>query len=97
MPSLEERLTQRPGIETRPYPQGALLVDMDTGRCYRLNRVGAEIWALLQRPVGVTELCAEVAKRYERTAENLEGDVRELVAHLIKERLIEPLLEAGPR
>jgi hypothetical protein len=85
----EERLTQRRGIETRPFPQGALLVDMDTGKCYRLNRVGAEIWELLRQPVGVTELCAEVAKKYERGAETLEGDVRELVAHLVKEKLVD--------
>jgi hypothetical protein len=86
MASPGERLTQRGGIETRRLEQGALLVDLNTGRCYRLNRVGAEIWELLRRPHVVDEVCAAVAKRYD--GEAVERDVRELVAHLTKEALI---------
>ena len=96
MSNLEERITQRRGIETRAYPQGALLVDMATGRCYRLNRVGAEIWALLQWPMELTALCAAVAKKYERSAANLESDVRQLVALLVKEKLVEGSAVRGP-
>lgn len=89
MSSPLERLTQRHGIETRPLEKGALLVDLDTGKCYRLNRVGAEIWALLRRPLGRAELFAELAKKYERGAPTLERDVSALVAHLVTERLVE--------
>jgi hypothetical protein len=100
MASLNERLIQRRGIETRPLPQGALLVDMETGRCYRLNRVGAEIWELLRRPLAVGEVCAAVAQKYERDAEAVDRDVREDVlehlAHLARERLVEAALEGGP-
>jgi hypothetical protein len=88
MASPGERLTQRGGIETRPLAQGALLVDLNTGRCYRLNRVGAEIWELLRRPHVVDDVCAAVATRYDGAREAVERDVRELVAHLVKEQLI---------
>lgn len=88
MASPGERLTQRGGIETRPLAQGALLVDLNTGRCYRLNRVGAEIWALLQRPRGVDDVCAAVARSYAGAGEAVARDVRELCAHLVTERLI---------
>jgi hypothetical protein len=84
-----ERLIQRRGIETRPLEQGALLVDMDTGKCYRLNRVGAEIWALLRTPSDRAELCAALAKKYEPGPTTLERDVGELVAHFVRERLVE--------
>ena len=90
MVSPDERLMQRSGIETRPLTPGALLVDMNTGRCYRLNRVGAEIWSLLRTPLALPEICAEIAGKYAREAEQLESDVRALVAHLVTERLIEP-------
>jgi Coenzyme PQQ synthesis protein D (PqqD) len=90
MASPDERLTQRSGIETRPYAKGALLVDMDTGRCYRLNHVGAEIWSLLRRPLVIAEVCAEVAQQYEHAPQQIEGDVRSLVADLVKERLLIP-------
>lgn len=88
MASPDERLTQRSGIETRPYAKGALLVDMDTGRCYRLNHVGAEIRSLLRRPLVMDEVCAEVARKYERGTQQIERDVRTLVAELVKERLL---------
>jgi hypothetical protein len=88
MASPDERLTQRSGIETRPYAKGALLVDMDTGRCYRLNHVGAEIWSLLQRPLVVEDVCAAVARKYPSGTQQIEGDVRTLVAELVKERLL---------
>jgi len=88
MASPGERLTQRSGIETRPLPHGALLVDLNTGRCYRLNRVGAEIWTLLQRPLVLDDVCAAVAKKYDDAGATVEGDVRALVAQLLKERLL---------
>lgn len=91
MPNADERLTQRSGIETRPMAnKGAILVDMTTGRCYRLNRVGAEIWALLRAPLAASEICAEVAKKYEPPPATLEGDVRALVAQLLASQLAEP-------
>lgn len=70
--------------------KGAVLVDMNTGRCYRLNRVGAEIWALLRAPLALSDICAEVAKKYDPPPAALEGDVRALVTHLLTERLVEP-------
>jgi len=75
--------------------KGAILVDMDTGRCYRLNRVGAEIWTLLRAPRALPELCAEVAKRYDPPPPALESDVRALVTHLLTERLVEPAPPGG--
>jgi hypothetical protein len=85
----DERLTQRNGIETRPLPKGAILVDMNTGRCYRLNQVGAEIWGLLRRPIALAEICLEVAKTYGQSPDAVEDDVQQLVAHLATEQLVE--------
>jgi hypothetical protein len=85
----EELLVQRTGVETRPLPKGALLVDLETGRCYRLNAVGAEIWALLARPAALREICAEIGRQHDQPKSVIEGDVRELVERLVSERLIE--------
>jgi hypothetical protein len=90
MLSPDHKLRRRSGVETRPLPQGAVLVDMTTGRCYRLNRVGAEIWAMLEPPAALGEICAGVATRYGRPVDAIELEVRDLVEHLTKEQLIEP-------
>jgi hypothetical protein len=88
--SPDVRLVQRAGVETRPYKEGAMLVDMGTGQCYRLNRVGAEIWTLLQQPRALPELCDELGRKYPRSREELERDVRALVEHLVSETLLQP-------
>jgi hypothetical protein len=91
MVSPDERLVQRSGIETRPLAEGALLVDLNTGRCYRLNRVGAEIWSLLRAPLALPDICAKIASKYAPGTADLETDVRALVDHLATERLLEPV------
>ena len=90
MPSSDHKLRRRSGVETRPLPQGALLVDMSTGRCYRLNRVGAEIWSMLDVPSALPEICEGIATRYQRPPDLIQPEIRELVEHLMKEQLIEP-------
>jgi Coenzyme PQQ synthesis protein D (PqqD) len=87
----DPKIRRRNGVETRPLPQGAVLVDMETGQCYRLNRVGAEIWSMLEIPSALHEICEGVAARYGRLSTSIEHEVRELVDHLKKEQLIEPV------
>jgi Coenzyme PQQ synthesis protein D (PqqD) len=91
MLSSDPKIRRRNAVETRPLPQGAVLVDMQTGQCYRLNRVGAEIWSMLERPSALREICESVAARYGRPSASIEDEVRELVDHLTKEQLVEPV------
>jgi Coenzyme PQQ synthesis protein D (PqqD) len=90
MASSEQKIRRRANVETRPLPQGAVLVDMDSGRCYRLNRVGAEIWSMLESPSDLGQVCASVAARYGRAVDTIEPEIRELVERLTKEQLLEP-------
>jgi hypothetical protein len=89
------RVKQRSGVEARPFPKGALLVDMGTGRCFRLNRVGAEIWTMLTEPRALEEVCRDVAARYRKPVEDIAGEIRALVAALTRENLI--VVEGAPR
>ena len=91
MSSPQQKLRRRSGIETRLVPEGAILVDMNTGRCYRLNRVGAEIWSMLETPAGLPDHSAGVAARYSRAVEAIRDEVQALVEHLTKEQLLEPV------
>jgi hypothetical protein len=93
----ENPLRQRNGIEARPIAQGALLVDMNTGRCFRLNRVGAEIWTMLQSPLAVREVSTQIATRYGKPIAQIDSEVRALCELLIRERLVEVAAEASAR
>jgi|SRR5450631_1066237 len=97
MSGSENPLRQRTGIEARPIPQGALLVDMNTGRCFRLNRVGAEIWTMLESPLSANEVCARIAAQYGKPVGQIEIEVHALFELLIREQLLETAAEASPR
>jgi hypothetical protein len=95
--SPDDRLVQRSDVETRPYDKGAMLVDMGSGQCYRLNRVGADVWALLKQPVALADVIATLGARYEISRATLEQDVRALVEHLLAQALVRALpADASP-
>ena len=71
--------------------QGALLVDMNTGHCFRLNRVGAEVWRLLEAGPSLREIVATVAASHGQPLDQVDTDVRSLFSDLAREGLL-----AGP-
>lgn len=89
--SPNDRLVQRSDVETRPYDKGAMLVDMGTGQCYRLNRVGADVWALLKQPVALADVVTTLGARYPISRATLEQDVRALVEGLLAQALVRAL------
>jgi hypothetical protein len=97
MSSLQNPLKQRAGVEARPLPQGALLVDMNSGHCFRLNRVGAEIWTMLHTPLSVDEVCARIAARFRKPVDQIDIEVRALVVQLINEELLDSPIETAHR
>ena len=70
---------------------------MNTGHCFRLNRVGAEIWAMLTSPLAVDEVCAQIATRYGKSVVQIDTEVRALFDLLIREHLVETVAEASQR
>ena len=38
--------SRRSGVDSRPISDGAVVVNMTSGMCFELNRLGAEIWEL---------------------------------------------------
>jgi hypothetical protein len=92
------RLRQRSGVEARPFPKGALLVDMGTGRCFRLNKVGAEIWTMLALPRSLDDICKDVAERYQQPIDTVHNEIRELVDALAREQLVvDSFARTGPK
>lgn len=89
MLSADERVQHRRGVQSRPLSPGALLVDMDTGRCFELNRVGAEVWGILETPTPCGEVYAQIADRYRIGMIQAADEVGKLLDQLLDERLIE--------
>jgi hypothetical protein len=85
----DERVQRRRGVQASPLSPGALLVDMDTGRCFELNRVGAEVWGILQIPATCGEIYAQIVDRYRIGMTQAADEVGKLLGQLLDEKLIE--------
>ena len=79
----------RSEVAAREISDGAVLVDMKSGGCFELNRVGFEIWKLLQQKASISSICSALDGRYQVGPEILMTDVQNLVGSLIRAGLLE--------
>lgn len=85
----ETRLKRGSAVQSRAVDDGAVLIDMRTGICFELNRVGGEIWSILQTPVAVSTICDSLAATYRVTRLKVESDVNQLLMELLRVGLVE--------
>jgi hypothetical protein len=79
---LHLRLWPKPTVVTRRLPDKTVLLDQITGECYELNRVGAEVWSLLNGERTLEEICALLLPMLGAPEGGLVEDVRSFAADL---------------
>lgn len=62
---------------------------IDNGYCYGFNPTATRIWALLDTPKSVTELCATLAEEFEVEPSAARPDVIALLEELQGEKLVD--------
>ena len=67
---------------------GAMIVDVKSGRCWQLNRVGADTWALLQKGSDVPTLVDAIVERYEVDRAEVEADIARILQDLTAQGLV---------
>lgn len=86
---------RQPGVICNPVEDGAVLLQTEDEIYFGLNRVGLRIWELLGESDGFDDLCTRLAAEYpEVKLDVLRADVRELLEHLERERLVIPAARA---
>jgi len=72
-----------------PLADGALMiVDLDSGGCWQLNRVGREAWNLFQGGASLGTVVDGLAARYSVSRATLLSDVESLVRELRQRGLL---------
>jgi hypothetical protein len=66
----------------------AAILNLNNGRHYGLDSVGARIWSLVQEPKTFSELCAAMLAEYDVEPAQLESDLRALLHQLAENELI---------
>lgn len=66
----------------------AVILDIQSGYFFQLNRTAAQIWALLESQISVGELCAKMAEAHSVDAALCHDDVIEFIADMRDRDLI---------
>jgi hypothetical protein len=85
---VDTRLAPKPDVAVREIDDGAVLVNMGSGACFELNRVGFEVWKALGSGATVGGVCQALDGRYPVAPEVLAADVRGLVEALVGAGLV---------
>ncbi len=86
--ALDDTVSRRADVMARELPDGAVLVDMVSGRCWELNRVGAALWTLLESPTTLRGACDALSGRYDVELAVLQRDVLAVGDELIRAGLL---------
>lgn len=66
-----------------------VMMDIEQGRYFGLNETGTRIWALLAKPVAVTDLCDQLTKQFDVPPEQCEQEVVEFLGGLLRRGLLQ--------
>lgn len=79
-----------PTIVHETIDDEAVIINLDTGNYYSLDKAGTDIWNLLESGAAVAEVIEGLTRRYEGDRMDIENAVDRLVAELQQEALIIP-------
>jgi len=68
-----------------------VLMSIERGNYYGLERTARRIWELLETPKTVGDLCACLGKEYAAQRETIEADVKKFVGKLLEEAVVTAL------
>ena len=66
----------------------AIMINLATGAYYSLDRVGGDVWTVLEHGATVDDVVTALQARYDGTAEDMTAGVGALVDQLVAEELI---------
>ena len=78
-----------PGLVEAEVDGELVALHIEKGTCYSFNVTAARIWALLDRPKNVAEICAALAAEFEVDAQECDAQVRRLLQDLHKDGLVD--------
>lgn len=77
-----------PGLVEAEVDGELVALHIENGTCYSFNRTAARIWALLDRPKSVAEICADLTGEFDIDADRCAEQVLLLLEDLKSDNLI---------
>jgi hypothetical protein len=73
--SLDTVVARRPEPITRAIDDELVMLDRTSGRYFALDPIGRRIWALLERPQPIGELCGTLQEEFDVSPETCRAEV----------------------
>ena len=67
----------------------AVMLNIAAGKYYGLNSVAARIWELLEHPMSLVQLCAQICEEFEVDMQTCEGAVLEFAQEMIDNGIVQ--------
>ena len=80
--SIESRVAISDDVVSRDLEGEAVILNLESGTYFGLDKVGTRIWALLQQDGSLRLVFEAVQQEYDVAPEKLEGDILRLVGEL---------------
>ena len=76
------------GVRSTQGQDGAIVLDVQQGQMFNLNRVGSRILELLESGSAKSDIVNVISQEFNGSREVVENDVREFIASLRKHKLV---------
>src|SRR5579864_7413188 len=76
------------GVRSTHGQDGAIVLDVQQGQMFNLNRVGSRILELLESGAAEPEIVNVISQEFSASREAVENDVREFIESLRKHKLV---------
>lgn len=84
-------LINKPKVIQETFDDEVVIINLDSGNYYSLDKVGAEIWGLIEQGTTTGEMIETIARRYEGECLEVEKAVAQFLSELEQENLIAPI------
>jgi hypothetical protein len=81
-------ISQTPGLIAAELDGQKVMMSIENGKYYNLDKVGSRIWELIEKPQKVQDVVAELLVEYEVDVEQCQADVLTFLEKMAREGLI---------
>ena len=85
----------KPKVIHEVFDDEVVVVNLSSGSYYSLEKVGADIWGLVERGADESEIIEGIVQRYEGSREEIENAVNQLLTEFRQESLVVPFPTNG--
>ncbi|MBI4789684.1 MAG: PqqD family protein [Chloroflexi bacterium] len=86
--TLETRIAKSDEIVAGKIDDEFVMMSIDNGKYYLMNPTGSRIWALLDEPRTIGELCAVLTGEFKITAADCQKEVVEFIDQLAARQVV---------